>query len=285
MVDDFGAVPPKYDWQSPKPQFDVGRVLANAFKGLFASPSVLTIALVIVIIMNVVSTAITTSIMSSAISPDIVETGSFGGAFWSVGILTNIVLFLSFIWFQLVILQTTYNQIFDIPNEASEILIKALKLCVPMVFLAFLYGLVCVIGFYALFIGFAFVWPGWALLGPVFVYEKETSYFGSFGRAWALTRRYKRWVFLILLIISIISIAIFTLTTSMMVPLFNYNVLNPESVTNMTQLSWRLIFYTIISSIGGFFCYGLYASAITASYAELKSIHGETGEHIASVFD
>jgi len=285
MVDEINTARPQYDWQTPKPQFDVGRVLANAFKGLFANPSVLIIALVIVVILNVVSTAITTSLMSSAMGPDIVKEGSITGSFWAVSLLTNILLFLSFIWFQLVILQITHNQIFDIPNDVSEILIKALRLCVPMIFLAFLYALVCIVGFYALFIGFAFVWPGWALIGPVFLYEKETSYFGSFSRSWALTRRYKRWIFLILLIVSIIALIIVTLTTSMMIPLFNFNVLNPESVTNMTQVSWRFILYSIISSIGGFFCYGLYASAITASYVELKTIRGETGEHIASVFD
>jgi hypothetical protein len=285
MIDQTSHEPPKYDWQTPKPQFDVGRVLANSFKGLFANSSVLIVALIIVISISLISTIVTTLTVGNSISPDIINSGSFGSAFWAITLLTNIIIYLSFIWFQLVILQTTYNYIFGISDSVSVLLLKALKLCIPMAFLAFLYGLVCVLGFYALFIGFVFVWPGWALIGPVLVYEKETSYFGSFGRAWSLARRYKRWLFLILLIVSIISIVIFTLTTSMMLPLLGYTVFDPSTTVNAMTLSWQMILYTIISSIGGFFCYGLFASSMAASYAELKTIKGETGEHIASVFD
>lgn len=285
MVDETGDTKQQYDWQTPKPQFEVGRVLQHAFKGLFANLAPLVIGLFIVVTLNVLMSTWTSAATNSAINSGSFSEEDFGGSFWLVTILSYIILMVTTVWFQLLIVQTTYNRIFGMTSVTSELLKTALRLCLPMTILALLYTLVCTLGFYAFLIGFFFVWPGWALLGPVYLYETETSFFGSFGRAWELARGYKRWIFLILLIVSIVGFIIWSIIFSMMIPLFNYNVFDPASVSNLAEFSWRMIGFSIVSSIAGFFVYGLYASGITASYAELKIIRGETSEHLASVFD
>lgn len=285
MTDQINDAPPQYEWQTPKPKFDFGRALGNTFTGMFSNLPALGVTLVAALGLTLISTLTYTFLLLAPLTDNPANNQGFGAIYVAIFAFNYIFSILIAVWFQLVIVQMSYNSFVDQKEKIPTLLVRSFKLCVPMAFLAFLYSLVCILGFYALFIGFVFVWPGWALLGPVYLYEEKTSYFGSFGRAWGLARGYKRWIILILFIMLIISGIIWSISFSLASLTIGLNMIDPSANMGFGQSSWQTIFFTVVSSIGGFVVYGLFASAVTASYFEIKTIKGELGDMVAAVFD
>lgn len=281
MVDQSTGQPHyEYEWQNPnRKTFDFGKVLGRSFSGVFAEPKPLLIGIAVVSIFTILMSLLTSGMTQDLVSnPDNLEVSSFLGL--SIG--GNIITLLMIVWFQLIVIQTSYSTFTNDPNYKTGVIAKAFRLTLPMFVIALIYAVVCVLGFYALLIGFIFVWPGWALAGPVYVIERA-GIFGSLGRAWSLSKGNKRWIFLLLFLLGILSFIIFSASTGIMMTVGGFNMFDPSSMTDFNPLSPTMIIATILSSIASYFLYAIFASGLTAAYVEIKEIR-EGGASVGDIF-
>lgn len=281
MVDQSTGQPHyEYEWQNPnRKTFDFGKVLGRSFSGVFAEPKPLLIGIAVVSIFTILMSLLTSGMTQDLVSnPDNLEVSSFLGL--SIG--GNIITLLMIVWFQLIVIQTSYSTFTNDPNYKTGVIAKAFRLTLPMFVIALIYAVVCILGFYALLIGFIFVWPGWALAGPVYVIERA-GIFGSLGRAWNLSKGNKRWIFLLLFLLGILSFIIFSASTGIMMTVGGFNMFDPSSMTDFNPLSPTMIIATILSSIASYFLYAIFASGLTAAYVEIKEIR-EGGASVGDIF-
>lgn len=281
MVDQSTVQPHyEYEWQNPnRKTFDFGKVLGRSFSGVFAEPKPLLIGIAVVSIFTILMSLLTSGMTQDLVSnPDNLEVSSFLGL--SIG--GNIITLLMIVWFQLIVIQTSYSTFTNDPNYKTGVIAKAFRLTLPMFVIALIYAVVCILGFYALLIGFIFVWPGWALAGPVYVIERA-GIFGSLGRAWSLSKGNKRWIFLLLFLLGILSFIIFSASTGIMMTVGGFNMFDPSSMTDFNPLSPTMIIATILSSIASYFLYAIFASGLTAAYVEIKEIR-EGGASVGDIF-
>ena len=281
-MDNNFNTPPQYDWQNSNLKtFDFGRVFGQSVTGTFHNPKALLIGLVVVAVitigMSLITVGITNSVMQSEITED-----TLGGIF-GVTIGTNVVSLMLAVWFQLIIVNASYSHITGNQDSSETALARATRQFLPMFVIAIIYSLVCIMGFYALLIGFVFVWPGWALAGPVYVFEKA-GVFGSLGRAWTLARGNKRWVFLLLLVISVISFIIFGAILGILYVITDTSLFDVDTLDSNTFMSSPGLFiFSILSSIVTYILYGWFAAAMTAAYVEIKTLK-EGAPTVAEVF-
>ncbi len=276
----------EYEWQNPNHKtFDFGRVFGNTFSSFFGNFKRFLIPLLIATVALSVFTTVATSAMTDQLQAFIESptSGNMGGYFtFTFG--TNLVSLLFCVWFQIVVIHSTYSHITKNESFSENLIQKALKLLFPVFFMAILYVIVCIVGFYAFLIGFIFVWPGWALAGPVYVFERK-GVFGSLGRAWTLAKGNKRWIILLLLVLSVILFAVYMVVFLIMAVAGASNIFDPTSVdiANIDYFSPVMIAATVLSSFVSFVLYGIFASALTAAYIEIRN-NKEGGSEISKVF-
>jgi len=112
------------------------------------------------------------------------------------------------------------------------------------------------------FIGFIFIWPGWALAGPMMVHENK-GVFSSLGASWNFSKGNKRYIFLLLLVMAIIGIVVYSVALGIGMMFTGVNVMagDPTAMFNMS-IGQQLI-YNGTAGLGGYFLYALFASALT----------------------
>ncbi len=270
----------QYEWQNPTHRsFDFGKVFGRAFSGVFADIKPLLIGLLVVGLFTVGLSVMTTGATQDMVAnPNNMDMGTF----YLVTFGGNLISLLMIVWFQLIVIHTAYAKFTGDELVGQNVIGKALRFTLPMFVIAFIYSLVCILGFYALLIGFVFVWPGWALAGPVYVFERK-GVFGSLGRAWTLARNYKRWILLFLFVLSLIASVIYSLIAGLAVVAGGYNMFDPASVGDINAASPRMLIVTSLSAVAGYFIYAVYASGLTAAYLEIKDIK-EGGTTLGDVF-
>ena len=160
----------QYDWQNPNLKtFDFGRVLGRAFTGIFANFKLLAIAIVISLVISIFMSIISNERLLSALgsgSEEDITAAVLGIDYWFWVILASLPgLFLT-LWVQIIVVQSSYAEFTKTPQQ-SAFLTTSLKFLLPMFVIALIYGIVCYFGFILFLIGFIFVWPGWALAGPI----------------------------------------------------------------------------------------------------------------------
>lgn len=268
---DPGATEYQYDWQNPnKTTFDFGRVIGRAFTGLFANIRPILIALVIILVLtsffSILSSNQIKSLFGETNAQAMVSDPSFW--LWTYGASVP-ALFLT-LWLQLIVVETSYAN-FTNTSQPQSPLTSSLKYVLPMFVVAIIYSIVSIIGFYALVIGFLFVWPGWALAGPVLVHEKA-GIFGSIGRAWNLSKGSKRWIFLLLFVLGIISMIIYGVVMGIATTITGVNILAGDPTATFNLSAGQQVLFNSVVGIGGYFVYALFASALTAAYVEVKTM-------------
>ena len=270
----------QYDWQNPnRKSFDFGRVFGRSFTSLFASPRLVLIAIAIGLALTVLSAILMTSQLQGVLENSSPEEFMLDGGYWAwTGAISMFGLLLT-VWVQLVVIQTAYANITetDAPSNAFG---RALRLTIPMFVTAIIYVIVCYIGMIPLFIGFIFIWPGWALAGPMMVHENK-GVFSSLGASWNFSKGNKRYIFLLLLVMAIIGIVVYSVALGIGMMFTGVNVMagDPTAMFNMS-IGQQLI-YNGTAGLGGYFLYALFASALTSAYVEIK----ELKSGVASVGD
>ena len=265
----------EYDWQNPNHKtFDFGKVFGNAFSSFFGNFKALLLPLLVASLALSLFTTIATASMVDQMQ-DFIEDptgGNFGGYMaFTVG--TNLVSLFLAVWFQIVVIHKSYAYITKNDKFSENSIQKALKFLVPVFFMALIYLIVCIAGFYALLIGFVFVWPGWALAGPVYIVERK-GVFGSLGRAWTLAKGNKRWILLLLIVLGAILFCAYLIVFFIMALGGAGNVFDPNSIdlSTINYYSPVMIAMTVLSSFVSLTSYGVFASAITAAYVEIRGI-------------
>ncbi|GGX71005.1 hypothetical protein GCM10011309_21450 [Litorimonas cladophorae] len=279
---DPGAPEYEFDWQNPnRKTFDFGRVMSNAFTSLLAFPKPLLIALIVGLGFTVASAILMTTQLSEIVTSSSPEEFILEGAYWGWTAAVSLFGLLLTVWFQLVVIQTSYASITgtDVPANTHSL---ALRLTIPMFVTALIYTIVCYIGTIPLLIGFIFVWPGWALAGPMMVHENK-GIFSSLGAAWTFAKGNKRYIILLLLVITLIGVTVYSVALGIGMVLTGVNVMggDPTAAFNMS-LGQQLI-YNGIAGLGGYVMYALFAASLTAAYVEIKTINGGTAS-VGDVF-
>jgi hypothetical protein len=270
---DPGAPEYEFEWQNPdQKSFDFGRVMSNTFTSLFASPKPLLIAFVVGLVLTVASAILMTSQIKGVLDFSSAEEMMVSGTYWGWTAFATVFGILLAVWFQLVIVQTSYASMTntEVPNNTHS---RALRMTIPMFITALIYGIVCYVGMLPILIGFIFVWPGWALAGPMMVHE-DKGIFSSLGASWTFAKGNKRYIFLLLLVISIIGLVIYSVTLGIGMVLTGINVMAGDPTAALNMSVGQQLLYNGIAGLGGYAMYALFASALTAAYVEIKTING-----------
>ena len=276
----------EYDWQNPnRKTFDFGRVFGNTFSSFFGNFKRLLIPLLIATFVLSVFSTVTQAAMTDQVQAFIENpNGENMGGYLTFTYGIQLVSLLFTVWFQLVVIHTSYSFITKNETFTENLILKAFKYLFPVFFMALIYFIVCIFGVLFFLVGFIFVWPGWALAGPVYVIERK-GVFGSLGRAWTLANGNKRWILLLLFILVMILFAFYLVLFSIMAVVGAASVFDPTSLdyANIDYYSPVMIFVSVLSSLVSFLVYGMFSSALTAAYIEIRGIK-EGGSEISKVF-
>lgn len=268
---DPGAPEYEYDWQNPNNKsFDFGRVLARSFTGIFANLKPVLISIAIVLIFTTLMSLFTTGQILDVIGDGDMESAAMDPNYWMWSFASGLPAMFFILWVQLIVVKTSYADFTNLPQPTSP-LTSSLRFILPMLVISIIYFIVCIVGFYALLIGFIFVWPGWALAGPILVHEKK-GIFGSIGRAWTLSKGSKRWIFLLLIVLSIIGAVFYSIASGLAVIGTGINIFGGDPLAVLNMSLGKQIVFNVIAGIGGYAVYALFASGLTAAYVEVKTI-------------
>jgi len=258
------------NYQTPKPQFDIGRVINRTFAAIKNKPVifVVTSLLIIGIPMFFIGLLPVFMGLSSGIegNPDAIENMVAGTIVASV--VQGALIFAAV---------RDFNGENATLGEAFRI---GLRYFFPLLGMGLLVGLGVMAGLVLLVIPGVLMALGWAIAAPIMIVE-EKGITESIGRSWELTKGYKRWIFLLWVILMLISfviggvLGVFTLvagdpTTAMLEGAsMSYHVIN----SIFSALAQAIT--TMISTAG-----------IAAIYYEIRQIkEGIGAESLASIFD
>lgn len=270
---DPGAPKYEYDWQNPdKQSFDFGRVLGRSFTGIFANIKPFLIALAIVLIVSIPMSLLSTGQLKELVGDNDVAAMVSNPSYWMWSFAGSIPALFLTLWIQLIVVQTSYADFTKTPQPVSP-LTSSLRYVLPMFVIAVIYYVVSMVGAFFLLIGFLFVWPGWALAGPILVHEKK-GIFGSMGEAWRLSKGSKRWIFLLLFILSIIAVIIYSVASAFVAVATGVNIFSGDANATLNMSTFQQITLNILVGGAGYFVYAVFASGLTAAYIEVKTIKG-----------
>lgn len=261
----------QYEWQNPNLQnFDFGRVLGRSFSGVFADIKPLVLGLAIVLTLTTAMAIFSTNQLVSIIGEGGIEDAIGNPSYWMWSLASSLPALFFTLWIQLIVVQTSYAHFTKTSLNKSP-LTSSLRYLLPMMVIAIIYSIVCTLGFYALLIGFVFVWPGWALAGPILVHEKK-GIFGSIGQAWTLSKGSKRWIFLLLIILALIGGVIYSIASGIAIVGTGVNIYAGDPMATLSMSTSKQIIFNLIAGIGGYAMYVIFASGLTAAYVEVKTM-------------
>lgn len=268
---DPGAPEYEFDWQNPNLKtFDFGRVLGRAFSGMVTNVKPLIIGLIIVLTFTTIISILSTGRVLEVVGDGSIETAITNPNYWMWSFIPSFLTLFFVLWIQLIIVETSYASFTNTAQPASP-LTSSLKNLLPMFVIAIIYSILCVLGFYALLVGFIFVWPGWALAGPILVHERK-GVFGSLGRAWTLSKGAKRWIFLLLILLGLIGSIFYSIASGIAILGTGVNIFGGDPLAALNMSLGKQILFNIVGGIGGFAMYILFASGLTAAYVEVKTM-------------
>ncbi|CAM3881413.1 hypothetical protein [Litorimonas haliclonae] len=282
MTDQINSDAPQFEWQNPKPQFDVGRVLGRTFSAI--KNNLVKFGLLCFVVVGIPLFLVGLwplfiyggeGMMSGGEMSDNVIAGTVIGSLIGV-----IVYILSYCVVSAILTHACFK---DFAGE--EVSLKrsgrtALALFLPLIGVLFLYFLGLMIGFMLLIIPGIFLLLGWYLVIPVLLVEK-TGVLETLSRSWELTKGYKRWILLVTIILTIISFVFSIVITLVSVP---FGDPNTAALTGASVAFW--VVNSFVSALAQCFAVMINSAAVAAMYFEIRDLkEGITPESIASVFD
>lgn len=282
MVDNIGEQKPQFDWQTPKPQFEVGRVLGRTFtaiKNNWLKFSLLSIAIagIPMFFIGLLPYFIngTEGMMSGGELSDTAIMGTITG---------SIVGFIAYILLSILLQSVLVHACFkDFAGEAVSIRASfsiALKFLFPVLGMMIILMFGVMIGFILLVIPGILLLLGWYIAIPVLLVEKR-GVTDSLGRSWELSKGYKRWILLVVIILSVISLVLSTILSLFAMP---FGDVNTAPLLGGSLMFWLV--YAAASGIAQALAVMINASAVAAMYYEIRDLReGITPMSIASVFD
>lgn len=281
---DSDAAEYEFDWQNPKHKsFDVGGVVSGTFRALRSNirPFFILTFFGAGIPMMLFSLWPILFGMESGINfldptwAEDIEWESFLGSFLSLFLV--ILIFSIFITGAMI--QLSVTALNDRPVDFRAAIGTGLRLFFPIFAMFIIYIISVFIGFMVLIIPGVFVWLGWALAMNIRVIEGG-SFLGAFSRSWTLSKGYKRWILLMLIIFGVLG-AVIGLVFQLPVLFFG------NSQTAMIEGGTRA--YWVANAIGTGFSQmitvALSAVGLTATYLEIRRVkEGVESDKLADIF-
>jgi len=269
------------NYQSPKPQFDIGRVINRTF-GVIKNNFV-NFFLVSLLIMGLPMFLI-------GLLPIFLGTGGMmdGGAVsqtYMTGMLTMTFLSLIVAMVGQIILQGAliYGSIADFNGEKAslgECLSVAIRKFFPLLGLAILVFICVMLGFMLLVIPGILIWLGWLIAAPVLIVEKK-GITDSLSRSWELTAGYKRWILLLMVIMLVLSAVV-----GAALGIFLLIAGDPTTVMFEGASPTYHFLNAVITALSNTITTMIGATGVAAIYYEIRQIkEGIGAENLAAVFD
>jgi membrane-anchored glycerophosphoryl diester phosphodiesterase (GDPDase) len=273
---------PQWDWQTRKPQFELGRVLSRTFSAIVNNWLKFLLLSVLISGLPMFLVGLWPIIIMGGegiMSENTANSGAMAGVF--VASVLGFVLFIvASVLLQSILVHACFKDFAGEDVSLRQSFKIAMSFLLPLIGLTILYMLGVGFGFILLVIPGISLLLGWYLAVPVMLFE-QTSVTDSLSRSWELTKGYKRWILLILVIISVISMIISTVLTLGSIP---FGDPNTAIFTGGTVTFW--IIYSFMSALGQSISVLLNASAVAALYYEIRDLkEGIIPETIAAVFD
>ena len=282
MTDQINSNQPQFEWQNPKPQFDIGRVLGRTFSTL--KNNFIKFGLLAFFVMGLpmfflglwpLLAGSGEGLLSEAEYSESLIVGSVVAS-----VLGGILYFFLYLIVQAILIHACFK---DFAGEQVSLKASsktALGLSLPLIGLMILYSLGLFAGFILLIIPGIVLLLGWYICIPVMVVEKK-GVTESLGRSWELTKGYKWWLLLLTIILWVITAIISAVLTLASVPFGNPTM---ATFTGGSTLFW--IVYAFSSALAQAIGVLISTAAVAAIYYEIRDLkEGITPKSIASVFD
>ena len=266
---------------SPKPQFDIGRVINRTFGAIKNNFGSFFLASLIIMGLPMFLIGLYPVFAGSGgmFDGDTVNEGYLTG-FFAVTILTAIVTMIGSIILQGALI---FGAVADFNGHKApfkQCMSVALRYFFPLLGLGLLVGFGTALGFLLFIVPGVLAALGWFIAAPVLIVE-EQGITDSISRSWELTKGYKRWILLLFIILMVFSAII-----GAMLGLFTMIAGDPTTVMleggSPTYHFLNSIFTALTQTITTM----ISATGVAAVYYELRQIkEGIGAESLAAVFD
>lgn len=270
------------NYQTPKPQFDIGRVINRTFAAIKNKPVIFVVTSLIVIGIPMFLIGLLPMFMglNSGIenNPDAIENMVTGTIIASV--VTGIFLLVASVILQGALIFAAVRDFNGEDATLGEAFRIGLRYFFPLLGMGILIGLGVMAGFLLLIVPGVLIALGWSIAAPIMIVE-EKSITDAIGRSWELTKGYKRWILLLWIILMIISLVIggvlgaFTLIAGDPTTVLLEGASNSYYITSSIFSALSQAITTMISTAG-----------VAAVYYDIRQIkEGIGAENLAAVFD
>ena len=274
------APAPQYDWQTPKPPFSMGTVLGGAFGNVFGQSGRIGLGLLIIAGIGLLL----------SLPAGLLSAGS-GGLEVSEGALalSGLSVLIAYLSWMTVCVFTDYavwNRTLGRAPGVMELLRRALIYTIPVLVLNVLLLIMTYAGFFLFVVPGIIISVGFCLVGPAFLHEPDTSFFGAFGRSWSLTKGYKGWVWLAQIVMSfVMTFGLLLLVGLSVGSVAALGLESPDGAGGSDPSTLGLMLFAAVSSLLLYLLLALYASFTTTLYAHLRELkEGRPAEVMAEVF-
>ena len=281
---DPGAPEYEYDWQNPnKTSFDVGRVVSNTF-------GVLKNNLVQFLLLTFVGAGIPMILISmwpiffgfgegiNFYDPTWLEDIEWEGIVGSLVAFFLIYMIVSVIMYGAII-QMTMNALNDRSVRLGEAVKLGLRIFLPLLAVFIIYFLGMMVGFLLLIIPGIFIALGWGLSLHIKVIEGG-SITGALSRSWTLSKGYKRWILLMMIIFGVLGTVIGLV---FQIPVLFFGNSQTALQDGGSMAFW--IANAIGSGLAQMVSVALSYVGLTATYLEIRRVkEGVDFEKIADIF-
>jgi len=269
------------NYQTPKPQFAVGRVINRTFAAI--RNNFVSFFLASLIIMGIPMFLI-------GLMPVFMGTGGmlngdtinedFFASFMAMAGVSLIVVMIGSILLQGALI---FGAVADFNGRKApfgECMSVALRYFFPLLGLGILVSIGMLLGFMLLIIPGIFIALGWSIAAPVLIVEGQ-GITDSISRSWELTKGYKRWIFLLFIILMVISAVIGAVLGA-----FTLIAGDPTTVMLEGGSTTFHVLNSIFSALAQAVSTMISATGIAAVYYEIRQLkEGIGAESLAAIFD
>lgn len=285
--DDLGAQTYEYDWQNPKSnKFDFGRTFSRTMDIIKTDGLRMMIFSVVLIGLPVLLLNLWPMFMAGGLQDlfssddpsEILE--MFTGGVLATLFFGMLLLIVASLWLQPCLVRLSYDTLQNKKASSGLVLKSSLKFMLPLFGFFILYILGVMAGMVLLIIPGLILSLGWMLGFQIMVLE-EKGVFDSFGRAWELTKGYKWWMFLLVIVFGVIGAVI---STVILIPVYLMEDPNLALLQGASPIYWGV--NAIFTAIGQAMVTVLSAAWTTSTYVELRKIReGVDPESQVEVFN
>jgi len=274
----------EFDWQNPdRKSFEVGRVVSGTFSALLAHPFKF-------LILTFIGSGIPMVLFSlwpiflgvgdgiNLYDSDWVDTIEWEGMLGLFGLFYLFLIFMS-VFIAGALIHMSVNALNKKPVFLGEALKTGLKMFFPLLGLMFLYLLGVFVGFILFIIPGIFLMLGWVLASNIRVVEGG-SVTDALSRSWEISKGYKRWILLLLIIFSVLGGVIGLV---FQIPVIFFGNAQTALLEGGTMTFW--IINAIASGLSQMVTAALSYVGLTATYLEVRRVReGVEADSVADIF-